>query len=200
MTKYSSTYSTSGTTVCVCGHTCVFQYPSSLLHRLEVATADKHLRLYPKRIILVRHGEVSHSCVVVIIQLHLHLCTHARTHTHKRTRTHTRTRTRTRTRTHTHTHTCTHTHTTLSESTLTLRMQSANILMHRIYTCSAMRQYIGMGVFMCVSSEAKRAFGVNPFLLSSNNCGGPHLSTYITRREDGRGGASSPSFEKGCQS
>ena len=49
------------------------------------------------------------------------------------------------------------------------------------------------------SSEAKRAFGVNPFLLSSNKCR-PLLSTYITRREDGRGDASSPSFEKGRQS
>ena len=49
------------------------------------------------------------------------------------------------------------------------------------------------------SSEAKRAFGVNPFLLSSNKCR-PHLSTYITRREDGRGGASSPLFEKSRQS
>ena len=48
---------------------------------------------------------------------------------------------------------------------------------------------------MHVSSEAKQAFGVNPFLFS-NKCK-PHLSTYITRREDGRGGASSPSFEKG---
>ena len=82
---------------------------------------------------------------------------------------------------------------------LTLSTRSANILAHGLYTRSAMRQYIGAGVFTRVSSEAKRAFGVNPFLLSSNKCR-PHLSTYITRREDGRGGASSPSFEKGRQS
>ena len=59
-----------------------------------------------------------------------------------------------------------------------------------------MRQYIGAGVFMYVSSEAKQAFGINPFLLSSIKCR-PYLSTYITHREDGRGGAISPSFEMG---
>ena len=32
-----------------------------------------------------------------------------------------------------------------------------------------------------VNSEAKRAFGINPFLLSSNKCR-PHISTYIIRR------------------
>ena len=32
-----------------------------------------------------------------------------------------------------------------------------------------------------VNSEAKRAFGVNPCLLSSNKCR-PHLSTYIIQR------------------
>ena len=37
-----------------------------------------------------------------------------------------------------------------------------------------------------VNSEAKRAFGVNPCLLSSNKCR-PHLSTYITRREGRKG-------------
>ena len=83
--------------------------------------------------------------------------------------------------------------------TLTLSTRSANILAHGLYTRSAIHQYIGAGVFTCVSSEAKRAFGVNPFLLSSNKCR-PHLSTYITHREDGRGGASSPLFEKGHQS
>ena len=62
-----------------------------------------------------------------------------------------------------------------------------------------MRQYIDAGEFTRVSSEAKWAFGVNPFLLSSNKCR-PHLSTYITRREGGRGSASSWSFEKGRQS
>ena len=62
-----------------------------------------------------------------------------------------------------------------------------------------MCQYIGAGDFTRVSGEAKQAFGVNPFLLSSNKCR-PHLSTYSTRREGGRGGASSPSFEKGRQS
>ena len=71
---------------------------------------------------------------------------------------------------------------------LTLSTQSANILALGLYMCSAMPQYIGMGVFTCVSSKAKWAFGVNPFLFSSNMCG-PHFSTYITRREDGRGGA-----------
>ena len=79
---------------------------------------------------------------------------------------------------------------------LTLSTRSANILAHELYTHSAMHQYIGAGVSTHVSNEAKRAFGVNPFLLSSNKCR-PHHSTYITRREDGRGGASSPSFEKG---
>ena len=58
---------------------------------------------------------------------------------------------------------------------LTLSTRSANILAHGLYTCSAMRQYIGAGVFTRVSSEAKRTFGVNPFLLSSNKCR-PHLS------------------------
>ena len=82
---------------------------------------------------------------------------------------------------------------------LALRTRGANILAHGIYMRSAMCQYINTGEFMRVSSEAKRAFGINPFLLSSNKCG-PHLSTYITRRGDGRGGASSPSFEKGRQS
>ena len=82
---------------------------------------------------------------------------------------------------------------------LTLSTRSANILAHGQYTRSAMRQYIGAGVFAHVSSEARRAFRVNPFLLSSNKCR-PHLSTYIIRREDGRGGASSLSFEKGRQS
>ena len=62
-----------------------------------------------------------------------------------------------------------------------------------------MRQYIGAGEFTYVSSKAKRAFEVNPFLLSSNKCR-PHLSTYVTRTEGRRGGASSQSFEKGRQS
>ena len=35
-------------------------------------------------------------------------------------------------------------------------------------------------------------------MLSSNKCR-PHLSAYITRKEGGRDGASSPSFEKGRQ-
>ena len=35
-------------------------------------------------------------------------------------------------------------------------------------------------------SEAKRAFGVNPSLLSSNKCR-PHLSTYITHGESRKG-------------
>ena len=39
-----------------------------------------------------------------------------------------------------------------------------------------------------VNSEANRAFGVNPSLLSSNKCR-PHLSTYITHKKVGRGGA-----------
>ena len=55
------------------------------------------------------------------------------------------------------------------------------------------------GRFYRVSGKAKQAFGVNPFLLSSNKCR-PHLSTYITCREGGRGGASFPSFKKGHQS
>ena len=60
-----------------------------------------------------------------------------------------------------------------------------------------MHQYIGMGDITRVSSEAEQAFGVNPFLLSSNKCR-PHLSTYI--REGGRGGPYSlPLFEKGRQ-
>ena len=59
--------------------------------------------------------------------------------------------------------------------------------------------YIGAGDFTNVSSEARRAFGVNPFLLSGNKCR-PHPSTYITRREGGRVDDSSPSFEKGHQS
>ena len=36
------------------------------------------------------------------------------------------------------------------------------------------------------NTKAKQAFGVNPFLLSSNKCR-PHLSTYITRREGRKG-------------
>ena len=40
----------------------------------------------------------------------------------------------------------------------------------RVYMRSAMCQYIGVGEFTHVSSEAKRASGVNPFLLSSNKC------------------------------
>ena len=51
---------------------------------------------------------------------------------------------------------------------LALKMQSANILAMGLYTCSVMHQYIGAGKFTHVSSEAKRAFGKNPFLLSSN--------------------------------
>ena len=38
---------------------------------------------------------------------------------------------------------------------LTLSTQIANILAHRLYTRSVIRQYIGTGDFMCVSSEAK---------------------------------------------
>ena len=38
---------------------------------------------------------------------------------------------------------------------LTLSTRSANILAHRLYTRSAMRQYIGAGVFTHVSSEAE---------------------------------------------
>ena len=37
------------------------------------------------------------------------------------------------------------------------------------------------------NSEAKRAFGINPYLLSSNKCR-PHLSIYITRRQSHREG------------
>ena len=81
---------------------------------------------------------------------------------------------------------------------LTLSTQGANILAHGLYMRSAMHQYIGVGDLMCVSSEATRAFGVNPFLLSNNKCR-PHLSTYITRREGRKGGVSSSSFEKDCQ-
>ena len=47
-------------------------------------------------------------------------------------------------------------------------MRNANILAHGLYTCSAMREYIGVGNFTRVNSKAKEAFGVNPFLLSSN--------------------------------
>ena len=79
---------------------------------------------------------------------------------------------------------------------LTLRMRSANILVHRLYMHSAMCQCIGAGEFTHVSSEAKPAFGVNPFLLSSNKCR-PHVSTYITCREGRRGSASLRLFEKG---
>ena len=54
------------------------------------------------------------------------------------------------------------------------------MLVPELHTCSAMCLYIGAGDFTRVSSEAKRAFGVNLFLLGSNKCR-PHLSTYITR-------------------
>ena len=61
-------------------------------------------------------------------------------------------------------------HTYQTNHNLTLRMRSANILVHWLYTHTAMHQYIDIGEFMYVSSKTKRAFGVNPFLLSCNKC------------------------------
>ena len=72
-----------------------------------------------------------------------------------------------------------------SLTTITLSMRSANILAHGLYTRCVMHQYIGARVFTHVSSKAKRTFGVNPFLLSSNKYR-PHLSTYITSRKGER--------------
>ena len=44
------------------------------------------------------------------------------------------------------------------------------MLAHRLYMGSAKCQYIGAGELTPVNYEAKRAFGVNPSLLSSNKC------------------------------
>ena len=61
-----------------------------------------------------------------------------------------------------------------------------------INTCISMYSHLNHKSSCALNSEPKRAFWVNPSLLSTNECR-PHLSTYITHgaAKVGRGGASS---------